>query len=223
MRDFVELWVYLAATPLFGLTATLVTYLLAHAVSLRLEHPPWANPVLWTVVALALLLTASSTPYPTYFSGAQFIHFLLGPAVVALAWPLWQRRAQLRGQGLALLGAGLAGGLAAALSAVGLGWALGLPEDVLRSLAPKSVTAPVAMGIAEQLVGRAGGGAEAAMHALAQDGLGRAAVGRALVLGGELGLHGVVGQRLRSSRSADWASGISSAARMTCSPSASPA
>jgi putative effector of murein hydrolase len=153
MLDFVELWVYLSATPLFGLTATLVTYVLAQAVYQCVGQAPWANPVLWTVLALAVLLGLSGTPYPTYFSGAQFIHFLLGPAVVALAWPMWQRRAQLRRQGLALVVAGLAGGLAAGGSAVAIGWALGLPESVLRSLAPKSVTAPVAMGIAEQLGG----------------------------------------------------------------------
>ena len=86
MQNFVELWVYLSATPLFGLTATLVTYVLARAVYQRAGHAPWANPVLWTVLLLALLLTLSGTPYPTYFSGAQFIHFLLGPAVVALRW-----------------------------------------------------------------------------------------------------------------------------------------
>lgn len=153
MHDFVELWVYLSATPLFGLTATLTTYVAAQAVYQRLNQAPWANPVLWTVLVLALLLSVSGTPYPTYFSGAQFIHFLLGPAVVALAWPLWQRRQQLRQRGGALLLAALAGGAAAAASAVALGWALGLPVDVLRSLAPKSVTAPVAMGIAEQLGG----------------------------------------------------------------------
>ena len=153
MQSFVELWVYLSATPLFGLTATLATYVLAQAVYERADHAPWANPVLWTVLALAGLLTASGTPYPTYFSGAQFIHFLLGPAVVALAWPLWQRRAELRARALAVLLAASAGGAAAAAAAVGLGWLVGLPEPVLRSLAPKSVTAPVAMGIAEQLGG----------------------------------------------------------------------
>ncbi len=153
MQDFVQLWVYLSATPLFGLTATLSCYVLAHALYMRLDQAPWANPVLWTVLALATLLTVTGTPYPTYFSGAQFIHFLLGPAVVALGWPLWQRRAQLRQRGLALLAAALAGGAAAAGSAVAIGWALGLPVDVLRSLAPKSVTAPVAMGIAEQIGG----------------------------------------------------------------------
>jgi predicted murein hydrolase (TIGR00659 family) len=153
MQDFVQLWVYLSATPLFGLTATLVCYLAALALYARSGHAPWANPVLWTVLALAGLLSATGTSYPTYFSGAQFIHFLLGPAVVALGWPMWQRRAQLRQRGPALLAAALAGGSVASLSAVGIGWALDLPADVLRSLAPKSVTAPVAMGITEQLGG----------------------------------------------------------------------
>jgi predicted murein hydrolase (TIGR00659 family) len=153
MNDFVQLWVYLSATPLFGLTATLSVYVVAQALYARLGHAPWANPVLLTVLALAGLLTLTHTPYPTYFSGAQFIHFLLGPAVVALGWPLWQRRHQLRQRGPALVAAALAGGAAAAASAVAIGWALGLPLDVLRSLAPKSVTAPVAMGIAEQLGG----------------------------------------------------------------------
>lgn len=153
MASFVELWVYLSATPLFGLTATVSVYVLAQMAAQRLGQPPWANPVLATVIVLALLLVATGIPYPTYFSGAQFIHFLLGPAVVALAWPLWQRRAELRRRAGPIVAAALAGGAAAAASAVGLGWALGLPRDVLMSLAPKSVTAPVAMGIAEQLGG----------------------------------------------------------------------
>ena len=153
MDRFVELWTYLAATPLFGLTATLVTYVVAQTVYVRLGQTPLANPVLWTVIVLVLVLEATGTPYPTYFAGAQFIHFLLGPAVVALAWPLWQRRAELRRRAVQLLVAALAGGAAAALGAVGLGWAVGLPAPLLRSLAPKSVTAPVAMGIAEHLGG----------------------------------------------------------------------
>ena len=73
--------------------------------------------------------------------------------MVALAWPLWQRRAELRARAGALLLAALAGGAAASGSAVAIGWALGLPREVIASLAPKSVTAPVAMGIAEQLGG----------------------------------------------------------------------
>ncbi len=153
MPRFVELWVYLSATPLFGLTATMVVYVLAQAAYARLEQAPWANPVLWTVVFLAGGLLATGVPYPTYFAGAQFIHFLLGPAVVALAWPLWQRRAELRRRWGRLLVAAVLGGAAASGSALLLAWALGLPPDVTLSLAPKSVTAPVAMGIAEKIGG----------------------------------------------------------------------
>jgi len=153
MTDFVQLWVYLSSTPLFGLTATLAVYVLAQAVYERLDRAPLANPVLWSVVAIGVVLLATGTPYPAYFAGAQFVHVLLGPAVVALAWPLWQRRSEVRRRGGALGVAALVGGTAAAASAVGLAWLFGLPDDVLRSLAPKSVTAPVAMGIAERIGG----------------------------------------------------------------------
>jgi predicted murein hydrolase (TIGR00659 family) len=153
MPKFVELWVYLSATPLFGLTATLVVYVLAQALSTRLQQAPWANPVLWSVLTIATVLLATGVSYPTYFAGAQFIHFLLGPAVVALAWPLWERRLALRRHWRRLLLAALAGGTAASGSALALGWALDLPTEVVLSLAPKSVTAPVAMGIAEKIGG----------------------------------------------------------------------
>lgn len=153
MPKFVELWVYLSATPLFGLSATLVVYVLAQAMYARLDQPAWANPVLWSVVILASLLTVTRVDYPTYFSGAQFIHFLLGPAVVALAWPLWERLAALREHWRALLAAALAGGVAASGSALLLGWLVDLPQEVVLSLAPKSVTAPVAMGIADKIGG----------------------------------------------------------------------
>ena len=153
MADFVQLWVYLSATPLFGLTATLVVYLLAHLVYQRFDHAPWANPVLWSVVVLACGLLATKVPYQSYFAGAQFIHFLLGPAVVALAWPLWQRRAELRQRWFRLLLAALAGTVAAAGSSLLLGWMFDLPSELVRSLVPKSVTAPVAMGIAAQIGG----------------------------------------------------------------------
>ena len=153
MADMVQLWVYLSASPLFGLTATLVVYVLAYSLYQRLHQAPWANPVLWSVLVIASGLLATDVSYPTYFAGAQFIHFLLGPAVVALAWPLWLRRAELQQRWGRLLLAALAGGVASAGSALLLGWAWGLPPDVLLSLVPKSVTAPVAMGIADKIGG----------------------------------------------------------------------
>jgi hypothetical protein len=71
MPDFVQLWVYLSSTPLFGLTATLATYVVAQAGYERVERAPWANPVLWSVLAIGLGLLLTRTPYPTYFAGAQ--------------------------------------------------------------------------------------------------------------------------------------------------------
>lgn len=153
MSELVELWLYLSASPLFGLAATVGVYVLAAGASARLGHAPWANPVLWSVLVLATLLTIGGTPYAAYFAGAQFVHVLLGPAVVALGWVLWQRRMALRRHLAALLAAALVGGAVAAGTAVALGHLFGLPTQLLASLAPKSVTAPVAMGIAERIGG----------------------------------------------------------------------
>jgi predicted murein hydrolase (TIGR00659 family) len=153
MPDFVQLWVYLSTAPLFGLTATLVTYVSAAALYERVDRAPWANPVLWSVIVLGALLLGTRTPYQSYFAGAQFVHVLLGPAVVALGWPLWQRRAEVRKRGVALVVAAIVGGATAGGSAVALAWLFDMPSDVVRSLASKSVTAPVAMGIAERIGG----------------------------------------------------------------------
>ncbi len=153
MLDFVELWVYLTSGPLFGLTSTVVVYVIAHAVYVKLGHAPWANPVLWSVLCIASVLLASNVQYPVYFAGAQFIHVLLGPAVVALAWPMWQRKEALLRAWRGLLFAAFLGGVAAVGSAFLLGKLLGLPLSVLLSMVPKSVTAPVAMGVAQQIGG----------------------------------------------------------------------
>lgn len=152
---FRDIWVYLAATPLLGLTLTLGAYLLGDWIYRRANQHPLLNPVLLAIIALVALLTVTATPYPTYFEGAQFVHFLLGPATVALAVPLYFNFSKLRRLWLPLLGGLIAGSLTAAVSAIGIAWLLGASPQTLISLAPKSVTAPVAMGIAEKLGGLA--------------------------------------------------------------------
>ena len=148
-----DIWVYLATSPLSWLTLTLVAYQAGLTMHHRLGRNPLLNPVLIAIILVALLLSATHTDYQTYFAGAQFIHFLLGPATVALAVPLWRQFALVRRSWPALTAALLAGSLTAAGSAVGIGWLLGATEATLVSLAPKSATAPVAMAIAEQLGG----------------------------------------------------------------------
>lgn len=148
-----EIWVYLAASPLLGLTATLLAYVFAHRIYERARYSPLANPVMISVALLVAVLTVTGTPYKTYFDGAQFVHFLLGPATVALAVPLYMQLPKLRAHVLPLLGGLLAGSMVAVVSAVGIAWLLGASPEVVRSLAPKSVTIPIAMGVAEKIGG----------------------------------------------------------------------
>jgi predicted murein hydrolase (TIGR00659 family) len=150
---FGEIWVYLSTSPLLGLTITLLAYQAAVWIYRRLGMNPLANPVALSVAFLVGLLWLTGTPYQTYFDGAQFVHFLLGPATVALAVPLYANLGALKKNLVPVLGALLAGSLTAALSAVGIGWLLGADRVTLLSMAPKSVTTPIAMGIAEKLGG----------------------------------------------------------------------
>ncbi|MEJ2576735.1 MAG: LrgB family protein [Gammaproteobacteria bacterium] len=151
--DLGQIWVYLATSPLLGLTATLVAYLLAHRLYAASGHNPLLNPVLTAAAVLIALLLATDTPYSHYFEGAQFVHFLLGPATVALAVPLYRQSAKLRKVWLPLT-VGLLGGVCAgALGSVALAALFGADQQTLLSVAPKSVTAPVAMGISERIGG----------------------------------------------------------------------
>lgn len=153
MSDDFALWVYLSRTPLLWLTVTLVAYALAERASAATGRHPLANPVLHAVWMVGLVLALTGTPYRTYFEGAQFVHFLLGPATVALAVPLHEHRETVLRALVPMLAALLVGASVALVSALLVARALGVPDAVLVSLAPKSVTAGVAMGIAEGLGG----------------------------------------------------------------------
>jgi predicted murein hydrolase (TIGR00659 family) len=146
-------WVYLSRTPLLWLTVTLLAYLAADRLALAMNRHPIANPVLVAIVITATVLWLTGTPYATYFEGAQFVHFLLGPATVALAFPLYEYRATVMRALLPMLASLVVGSVVAVASAIGLGLLLGLPRDLLVALSPKSVTTGVAMGIVETLGG----------------------------------------------------------------------
>lgn len=148
-----DIWVYLSASPLLGLTITLVAYGLAYRFYLRTSSNPLANPVVTSVAMLIGLLLLTNTSYNDYFEGGQFVHFLLGPATVALAVPLYQQFSRLRQLWLPVTISLICGVLIAAGSSIGLAWLLGGSLEIQMSLAPKSATAPVAMGISEKIGG----------------------------------------------------------------------
>lgn len=153
MTDLATFWSYLSSQPLLWLTATVVAYVIGDALSQRAGRHPLANPVLAAVLVIAVLLWASGTGYDVYFEGAQFIHFLLGPATVALAVPLCANLVAMRRAALPMVAALAAGSVTAILSTIGLASLFGLPKTIVISLAPKSATAPVALGISESLGG----------------------------------------------------------------------
>ena len=148
-----DVWVYLSTSPLLGLTLTLLAYQAAYWVYQRAGFHPLLNPVLLAILMLVTALQVTGTPYATYFDGAQFVHFLLGPATVALAVPLYLQFERLKKLALPLAVALLAGSVTAIGSVVGIAWLLGAADTTLLSIAPKSVTAPIAMGIAEKIGG----------------------------------------------------------------------
>ena len=150
---FTEIWVYLAASPLLWLTVTLLAYLAAYSVYQRSNFNPFVNPVMVTVAFIAAILLTTKTSYQTYFEGAKFIHFLIGPATVALAIPLFAQIQRLKTLWFPLTVALLLGSLAAIVSGMGIAWMMGASREVVLSLAPKSATMPIAMGVAEKIGG----------------------------------------------------------------------
>ena len=153
MKDFADIWTYLAEGPLLWLAATLAAWAIGDAAYRASGKSPLVNAVPVAVVILAVILWTTSTPYATYFEGAQFVHFLLGPATVALALPLWDARAHVRRAALPILAALLAGSLTAMVTTLLIASTFGVTGEVLASLAAKSTTAPVAIGIAQAVGG----------------------------------------------------------------------
>jgi putative effector of murein hydrolase len=152
-REIMALWTPLALTPLLWLAVTLAAYLAGRWLQRLCGGSPLLNPVLVAIVTVVVIVLASGTSYATYFAGAQFIHFLLGPATVALAVPLARNlhhvRRSLRSIGVALL----AGSVTSIVSGIGLVWLLGGSRIIALSMAPKAVTTPIAMAVSQEIGG----------------------------------------------------------------------
>ncbi len=153
MHPVVDTWVYLSTSPLLWLTLTLVAYLIAFGLYRRSGYNPLVNPVAIAVCLLLAVVIGTGTSYQRYFDGAQFVHFLLGPATVALAIPLHDQWPKLKRHWMALVAALFVGLLVASTSAVLIARALGASPRTLASLVPKSITTPVAMSLSEKLGG----------------------------------------------------------------------
>lgn len=139
----------LFTSKIFSITITLVVFYVAQMIYARWKYALF-NPVLVTVIVLMAFLRGAQIPYERYFEGGQLISFWLGPAVVALGLPLYLHLHTIRRHAKAILTAILAGSVTGILSAAGLAAVFGASAEVVISIAPKSATTPIAMGIVEK-------------------------------------------------------------------------
>jgi putative effector of murein hydrolase len=146
----------ITAHPLFGLALTIGVYLAASRLHEAAGRNPLLHPVLMSVSVVGLAIWALGVKYDQYFSQAAPLHYALGPFVVLLAVPLVRRWGLIRNARHALPIALGIGSVTAIVLAVSFPLGLGADWTLSVSLAPKSATAPVAMGIAERLGGIAG-------------------------------------------------------------------
>lgn len=153
LHQFSAFWVYLSASPLLGLTMTLCAYLVAHRITAFFKGAPLANPVAISIGLVACVLWLSGMSYQRYFAGAQFVHFLLGPATVALALPLVRQLPRLRRAFLPLAAALVLGSVTAIVSSVAIALLLDASPQLAATLGPKSATSPIAMAVSERLGG----------------------------------------------------------------------
>jgi predicted murein hydrolase (TIGR00659 family) len=139
--------------PMAGILVTLAAYEAALVLGRWIGSPAWANPVLLAIALVVAVLELTGTSYEVYFESAKLVHLLLGPAVVALAVPLYANLRTIQSSALAIACGVVMGAISAAVSAVCIAWALGASRPMILSVAPKSVTTAIAIGISGQIGG----------------------------------------------------------------------
>jgi predicted murein hydrolase (TIGR00659 family) len=142
---------WLSNQPVLGVLITLICYYLCLGLYKRFNHAPYLQPVMISIILIISILTLLDMPYQRYFEHNQVIHFLLGPATVALAIPLFKNRERIKALAVPLFSAVIIGGSMAVFFSLIFAWGLGASHDVLLSLTPKSVTTPIALSVSESI------------------------------------------------------------------------
>ena len=140
-------------TPLFGLTLTLLAYQCAMWAYTRSGKMAMLHPTISGAVLIAVALKALQLDYFAYYQDINWLNFLLGPATVALAVPLYRQLPLLRELAGPLLVTLFFGATFACASALLLAWWLGATQETLLSLMTKSITTPIAITVTEEIGG----------------------------------------------------------------------
>ena len=136
----------------FGLFLTLGAYLLGLAVNKRFKSP-LTNPLLLSLVIIIPVLLLCGIDYDTYYEGAKYISYLLTPATVCLAIPLYRQLELLKQHATAIL-LGVCSGVVASMGGIFVIAALfHLSHEEYVTFLPKSITTAIGMGVSEELGG----------------------------------------------------------------------
>jgi predicted murein hydrolase (TIGR00659 family) len=146
-------WAAVTASPVFGVVLTLAAYVLARRLWERAGHHPWVNPVLISIAVVGLVLWATGVDYDTYQRGGSLIALLLGPATVALAWPMHKELHLVRRAAVPILVGVVVGTGVAVTVAVTVTSGLGADDALARSMATTSTTTPVSIALSGTIGG----------------------------------------------------------------------
>lgn len=139
-------------SEIFALTLVTGTYITASALYKK-THIRLLNPLLTSIPVIIFILKVFHIDYETFREGSRLIHFMLGPSVVALGYVLYDQMQYIKGNVLSILTAIFVGAFVGIVSVIAIGKLMGADASLIATLQPKSVTTPIAMGIAEKAGG----------------------------------------------------------------------
>lgn len=136
----------------WSLPLTLVVFYAARKLAQKLNMP-LLNPLLVSMAVIIPLLLLTGIPYERYFQGSKILNDLLQPAVVALAFPLYEEIHQIRARWKSIITVCFIGSMTAMISGGAIALLMGAKPEIAASILPKSVTTPIAMAVAESIGG----------------------------------------------------------------------
>jgi len=135
--------------PLFMVLLTLISFIVSEKIFIKLGKFPLLNPILLTIIIIISFITLFDIPYKEYQSGTQVFNYLIAPAIVALAVPLYQNIKEVKASLPLVVSSTLVSGIFIFTSVLGLGIVFELPDIMSKALTTKSITLPIALEIAK--------------------------------------------------------------------------
>jgi predicted murein hydrolase (TIGR00659 family) len=138
--------------PFFGMLLSLFAFLIGVKINKKVNHPVF-NPLLIAVILVIIFLKITKIDYQVYYEQNQILNYLLGPATIALAVPLYKNIGVLKKNLKAVSIGVLVGSTTSIFSVLILGKLLGANDKILLSMTPKAVTVPIAIEVSRILGG----------------------------------------------------------------------